>query len=298
MIKPLRTDSFAVLLLAFALGCTDQEDHAAHEIPISVLGPPSLATIWLSPEVYSSVDRVDDSTIRLALDINNPLDSSGALDTKVHFDWSVSYDLFDAAGGVGPHEFVVGGIARNGDLVLEHFDLEMPDGAQVVVDTASTPPSVSIAGGGSYLPPSMRAAANPPVRRELYRGSALGVDVAFANDPQRRFTYVCSRDLEKLFLVPWDENASIQEYTLESSPSLLGLAQSARVQRHATEGNKLKVTLDGQQGPNRYLILSDYDGDGIFDGDEPFTRSEYSSNGYPQHWETDYVRHTPILGPS
>lgn len=289
--------SLRILFAAFLCGCSGSDEPVETHLPPG-FGPPSLDVIWLSPEVYSSVDRVNDTTLRLSLSINNPLDSSAALDTEVNYDWSVSYDLFAAAGGLGPHEFVVGGIARNGDLVLEHFDLEMPAGSQVVADTTSTPPSFSIAGGGSYLPPSQRVAANPPVREELYRGAGLGSDVLLANDPLRRFTYVCSRDLEKLFLVPWDPSASIQEYTLESSPSLLGLAKSMKVQQHSSEGNKLKITLDTQQGPFRYLLLSDYDDDGLLDGDVPFTREQYASSGYPQLWETDYVRHTSILGPS
>ena len=293
--KELRLLPAALVLVT--LGCSDSEEPHAYDLPVG-LGPPSLATLWLSPEVYSSVDRVDESTIRLSMDINDPLDGSGALDTELSYDWSVSYDVFAASGGLGPHEFVLAGIARNGDLVIEHFDLDMPDGSQVVDDTTLSAPSFSIAGGSGYQPPSQRAAANPPIRRELYRGAGLGTDVVLANDPQRRFTYVCSRELAKMFVVPWAEAGSLQEYTLESSPSILHRAKSMRVQRHSTEGNKLKIVLDTQQGVERYLILSDYDDDGVFDGDVPFTRTEYASNGYPELWETDYVRHTPLLGPS
>lgn len=287
----------SLLLVPLVWGCHRADDTIASSAPPED-GPDTLEVLWLSPEVYSGLQQVGESTVRLMLGINSPLTVGGQIDEEMVFDWSVSYKLESAAAGLGPHEFVLAGLARNGDLVLEYFDLEMPDGSQIVQDTTSVPPSITIAGGGSYLPPSQRAAANPPVRDELYRGSALGADVAIANDPQRRFTYVCSRDLQKLFVVPWDSNAAVQEYPMESDPTLLGLVESMTVQEHVTEGPKLKLELDTSTTPFRYLILSDYDDDGLFDGDVPFTRPQYASNGYPQLWSTDYVSNTPILGPS
>jgi len=83
-----------------------------------------------------------------------------------------------------------------------------------------------------------------------------------------------------------------------SDPALLGFAKSMRIQRHSTEGDKLRIRLDPQQSSVQYLILSDYDGDGVFDGDVPVTKEQYGSMGYPELWETDYVRHTSLLGPS
>lgn len=255
-------------------------------------GPTSthkLSVLWLSDEVFSAVERLDLNTVRLHLKVNDPFTPSLDHNDQVLFDWSVEYEVKGAAGALGPHEFVLIGVARNGDVVLEHFDLDMPEGSQVFASPASSPPSVSIVGGGAYVPPSQRAAANPPTREELYRGSGLGVDLLLANDPDGRFSYVLSRDNQTLQTLAW-ETGAITEFTLGPDAAYLQDATQVDMREHATEGRKLKVTLSRTDG-NDFIVLSDYDGDGLFDDHVVLSQAQYESLGYDLNWTSDFVNH-------
>lgn len=252
--------------------------------------------LWLSHEVRSRAIRVADGVVGLKLEWDDPLLTGNDLTEHVQYNWSVAYEVSDVAGSLGPHEFVVWGLARNGDVVVEHFDLTPPVGAHYIPDTTSSLPTFSIVGGGSYLPPSERTAASPPVREELYRGGALGQDVLVANDPNRQYSYIISRDLEGLHCVNW-ANGSVTECDLGADKALLSSAQSANVQAHSTEGNKLKIVLGINDVDADYILLSDYDGDGLFDGHQVVDAQGYSLLGYPQLWSNDYVVHLDFLSP-
>lgn len=252
--------------------------------------------LWLSSDLYSRAIRVEDSIVGLKLEWDSPLIPGNALTESIQYSWSVAYNIRDISGSLGPHEFVVWGEARDGSTVIEHFELAPPVGSHYYSDTTSPMPVYSVVGGGPYLPPSERVAANPPVREELYRGVALGQDVLVANDPNRRFSYLISRDLEGLHCIEW-ATGGMTGYDFGSDGSLLAFAQSAQVQAHSTEGDKLKVVLALNDSDADYILLSDYDGDGLFDGHQVVDEQGYSLLGYPDLWVNDYVAHLSYLSP-
>lgn len=265
------------------------------------VGPPSYP-IWLSEEVNSKVQIPASRVVNLKIDINDPFTDSSEYVYHLSFSWTVSYKVKSISPGLGPHGFTVYGVARNGDSVIERFELTPVEGSYFLPVPSSGPAlstPMSISGGGVFLPPSEREDFGPPLRVELYRGPSLGDDLVLANDPYRRFTYAVSRSAAQFWYIPWDEDLVPFQYLLGSDQALLHDVTSMRVQRHKTEGDKLRIRRSNQQtGIDSFLLLSDYDADGLFDGHEHIaSRSMYKAVGYPGLWEKDYVCTVPWMVP-
>ena len=265
------------------------------------VGPPSFP-IWLSEEVSSKVQIPEPRAVNLKIDINDPLTTSSEYVYHLSFSWTVSYNVRSVSPGLGPHCFTVYGVARNGDSVIEMFELTPVEGSYFMPVPSLGPAlsiPMSIAGGGVFLPPTERDDFGPPLRVELYRGPGLGADLVLANDPYRRYTYAVSRSAAQFWYIPWDEDLVPTQYLLGSDQALLHDVSSMRVQRHVSEGDKLRVWRRNRQtGIDSFLLLSDYDSDGLFDAHEHIvSRAMYKAVGYPGLWEKDYVNTVPWMSP-
>lgn len=291
-----------VAIALSAWGMSDRSTRSSSMPQLGELGGSSAhdasmrRTLWLAHDVYSQLVRTSDHVMSFHLKWDDPLTAEESQSESHQYNWSVAYSIDGFSASLGPHEFTVWGTAQNGDIVLEHFDLAPPVGAHDYSSTTSPLPTASIVGGGPYLPPSQRQAVNPPTRKELYRGSSMGQDIVVANDPSRRYSYVVSKDMMALNCVSWT-SGSVSSYDLGPFSSLLSVAISAQVQSHSTEGDKLKVTLGLNDRDADYLILSDYDGDGVFDGHQVLDATGYSQLGYPGIWSNDFIRHVGFLAP-
>lgn len=253
-------------------------------------------TIWHGATLASRVSWENDpgealSEIRLKLRENSPDQPWTGFPDSQSATWSASYRVEEVIAGLGPNEFVVHGVAPNGDDVFEHFAIDPVPGAYGFTTSVAGVGTVGlrIEGGGAYLPPDQRAPLGPTRRVEMYRGNALGAGLIAAVSPEADMLYVISTEEKMLWCIPRDQPHVPIEYFMGVDQAELEWACGMRVLQHPVEGNKLRIEYCGEQASSFYALVSDFDGDGILESHEMLSLEQYEAKGYPGLWATDYV---------
>lgn len=154
--------------------------------------------IFISNDLAQSVSfEFDEPNLRLHTAERG--EGSSVPDELHSVGFSTAYRVIEVAPAGRSHAFYVNGTARNGDDVLELWEVSVGTGGRFVTPAAvpqplGTPsPPYAVAGdvlGGFYASPSTRSGATTVARTELYRGQELGAWRALAADPEGRFVLV------------------------------------------------------------------------------------------------------------
>ena len=226
--------------------------------------------------------------------------------------FSTSYKMKLIAPTGQSHKFFVSGLARNGDSILEYWEIKAAVGSTVAtaaadpaplgVSSPSTSYTVQVI-GGTYLSPDARVHAGIAERLELFRGSHLQHIRGVAGDPDARYALAMAGgnlyrfdvsselaapveiDTHFEFLDRVDQEIFIREFAASGARSLLLPAS----------GMPLST------GPDQpfYCLAFDQDNDGHFE----FPGALLDTAAFvqlglltiPGHqgsgWSTDYVWH-------
>lgn len=178
--------------------------------------------------------------------------------------------LTHRAGDRGIDIFVAG--TEGANTVIEHIRIPLCRGAYAT-NLVTLPPTLGVAhppqaslstliAGGTYIEPSQRTCP-PNVRTEIYLGSQIGSIDGIEVDPEGRFVLVV--DGARVFQVPVQANAIPIEIGIVQQTAAVGYLMGGLTSaHHATEGRKYTLPADGPDWDS-YLILHDYDNDGVFD---------------------------------
>jgi len=203
-----------------------------------------------------------------------------------------------------PNELYVFGTKRNGDDVIEKWDLEEIPGAWV----ASRPPSALPIGtpdpsfpvfsltlsGGSFIDPGSRIASPVGAREEIYLGSALGGVLYAAVDPDGRFLLVLDAAAQRLVQVPIDgSSAPSVLFDSTSIPEIVEMGCIAP--RHEASLGRMYIMTtsrrDDSLGPesayDARIVFFDYDNDGNLDDFTVQTYAQFVASDYS--WSETYT---------
>jgi hypothetical protein len=223
---------------------------------------------------------------------------------RTEWNWTTSFDVLHV-GGRGTDLLVVLGVARNGDTILERWDIGLPAGAP----TAALAPAAPVVGvavavpalqlgvqGGTPIPPAQRGAGPQPSRTEVYRGPSLGQDLEVEVDPNGRYALVLSRDGGALYRIVLAEGASADLILDSQSAPSLARVFGLDFYRHALLGQQVGGRIKGG-APLSRIVLGDLDNDGVFESVEELTLQECEYLGLPQAWVEDYVNYSGNFAP-
>lgn len=246
----------------------------------------------------------------------------GGTESRDSFEASASFDIHGIASRGSP-DLYLGGVADDGDIVIEHWRLK-PQGGEPVLEralngalirgtpgsgTAGSVPAIGspIASstpypyveGGTAIPFPDRTSPRRLARNELYRGSVVQDIVAMNVDPEGRFLLFLGDD-DTLYRLTLDASRALE--ALYDSDDLWTLSRAEYLIRfqHVTEGRVWvlgflpEVSSDGTGELQLDTLLIDADNDGLFDSTGIFEYDQLHAMGMisSDAWEDDF-----LLGP-
>lgn len=243
--------------------------------------------ILLSDSMWRSLDfQIGGRT--LSVDTTE-FDPQTGLPADSSFSYSTSYDILRYT-HLDPSRFYLLGQARNGELVIEEFDVPAQTGGFVAGTPFTGPGSISVS-GGTWIAPQSRAAPPPPTRNEIWRGSSLGTVLDLRVDPDGQFLLLLTeremRRVERMDLADPDNPVELaSEVTI---PSLAAL-DTITCREHVSEGRLYILTAGGGPWVDQVVLLRGLE-DGLLDGFDEMTRTAYEAAYPPSVWLPGYVNY-------
>lgn len=246
-----------------------------HGSAYTIAGFPSVATEHVSQWVTISNDNRS-LKVRTLDDLSLPSEENAVLEV-----FSASFDITCAAAR-GQDDLFVGGVARDGDVVVENWLIQPHVGARVVtvqadplpVGQATTPAyAAAIVIGGQYVPVPERTIATPRiVRNEILRTDTISELISLVVDPEGRFLLLldASRSLYQIDLLP-DPQVPQVLYTPQEWWALPHVIGASRY--HTEHSGRLYIfhLAGGLTDPDSGVygpmvgVLSDQENDGLFE---------------------------------
>lgn len=203
--------------------------------------------------------------------------------------YSASFEITDVRSRRAD-EFYLAGVARNGDDVIEKWEvvpvpggyvaLRPPATTAIGITAVSSTTSVTIV-GGQFVRPQDRTTAPSVFRTEVYRGQGFGGVSAMAVDPEGRFLLILASQDKSLYRLSLLDNSPPSVlYTAGDDPHFVAVDSIGPLQ-HETQGRMyLFESFDGPVFQARRSLMSDSDNDGIPEGITSYTLGEYEAAGY------------------
>lgn len=206
---------------------------------------------------------------------------------------------------VGPNVVYLAGTTARGNRVIERWTVLTADGALAAdAATSSTslgtpapvpqPPSVSVTGGGPWVPPDQRTTPPSVRREETLRDDVTDPIAVMAADPEGRVLTLVTES-GRLTQHALDDATLpvLLEVTAAAHPILLDVASATMVD-HLDHGRSLIFPTDedsaflpdGTEVFAPIFVLLDHDNDGIVDLFDTIPSADVSSDAYwePSRW--------------
>jgi len=301
--------SHFLLILTATGGCAPgpSESSAHHEIaPDPVVSSNTSSStpgflVTSSEEISQVIDQPDLKTIQV-----RTVDHTATPPSVTNFTYSSSFTVTSIA-AKGQDDFYIAGYARNGDLVIEHWEIESQDGAIATGWQSSGPapigqPSVpaapiSTVTGGTYIPVFQRTGEPSVLRTEILRTNQFLIqNNAFGVDPEGRFLLLItdSSQLYRVDLVdpPTPPILLLDSNSLWTLPFIKGMVriQVSGIGRIWVLGPP-EILPSPVLGIDQHVLtyLYDADNDGLFEQEVVHDYLTLANSGLWDYIETDFA---------
>lgn len=257
--------------------------------------------LYLSSEVTSVAYFTPGTKFIEVVIMETPPSSSDFYEVNINS--TTSYDVH-GVDGFGADTLYVLGRARDNSVVIECWQLPSMPGQYrtnwiASASQMSNPKPGPAPVGGVFIPPAQRQANGGFLREEVYRSSLAGQSDSLDVDPEGRFAVLGDWTSGIIYQVALDGSNSTS--VIFQDPAILPpgtVVNAMSIWRHATEGRKLFVSAEFAPENADILLISDPEGDGIWNFNSLLSLASYHAAGLPEAWAETYTSYLPGVFPN